>query len=226
MGEQRFMISEASKQVDVEPHVLRYWEEELLLEIPRNEMGHRYFRESDIHLMKTIKYFKEQGFQLKAIKMLLPNLHKFDSIDPDTMMKLKDALNEKIMEMEGKEIVEEGTSLGTQMMAADAGCRELSLDPSDKMENFMAMIQTMISDAIVMNNHAVAEKVSEKVTTSVLREMREAYKRQEEKTEERYKRFDALLRDTQKSRAFAAVTYEPYRKKKKSKFFKKNNVYI
>ena len=29
MGEVRFMISEAAKQVDVESHVLRYWEEEL-----------------------------------------------------------------------------------------------------------------------------------------------------------------------------------------------------
>ena len=29
MGEVRFMISEAAKQVNVESHVLRYWEEEL-----------------------------------------------------------------------------------------------------------------------------------------------------------------------------------------------------
>ena len=28
MGEVRFMISEAAKQVHVESHVLRYWEEE------------------------------------------------------------------------------------------------------------------------------------------------------------------------------------------------------
>ena len=31
MGEVRFMISEAAKQVHVESHVLRYWEEELNL---------------------------------------------------------------------------------------------------------------------------------------------------------------------------------------------------
>ena len=31
MGEVRFMISEAAKQVHVESHVLRYWEEELSL---------------------------------------------------------------------------------------------------------------------------------------------------------------------------------------------------
>ncbi len=30
MGEVRFMISEAAKQVEVETHVLRYWEESLV----------------------------------------------------------------------------------------------------------------------------------------------------------------------------------------------------
>ena len=37
MGEVRFMISEAAKQVHVEAHVLRYWEDELDLKIGRTE---------------------------------------------------------------------------------------------------------------------------------------------------------------------------------------------
>ena len=43
MDEVHYLISDASKKVDVEAHVLRYWEDELGLEIPRNEMGHRYY---------------------------------------------------------------------------------------------------------------------------------------------------------------------------------------
>ena len=50
MGEVRFMISEAAKQVEVESHVLRYWEEELGLTIGRTEMGHRYYTRDDIQL--------------------------------------------------------------------------------------------------------------------------------------------------------------------------------
>ena len=72
--EKRYFISDASKMVDVESHVLRYWEEELLIDIPRNEMGHRYYTDFHIKLLKNIKELKEQGFQLKAIKMLLPEL--------------------------------------------------------------------------------------------------------------------------------------------------------
>ena len=40
MGEVHYMISEAAKRVNVETHVLRYWEEELSLSIGRTEMGH------------------------------------------------------------------------------------------------------------------------------------------------------------------------------------------
>ena len=49
--EKGYMISDASKMLEVENHVLRYWEEELELPIPRNELGHRYYRElSLIHI--------------------------------------------------------------------------------------------------------------------------------------------------------------------------------
>lgn len=69
MNQVRYMISDASKLVEVESHVLRYWEEELELPIARNEMGHRYYTEDDIQLLKHIKILKERGYQLKAIKM-------------------------------------------------------------------------------------------------------------------------------------------------------------
>ena len=72
----RYMISDAANIVNVESHVLRYWEEELELNIPRNEMGHRYYTEENIRLFQHIKELKEQGVQLKAIKMLIPDLEK------------------------------------------------------------------------------------------------------------------------------------------------------
>ena len=60
-----YYISEAAKKVQVESHVLRYWEEELELPIKRNEMGHRCYTEQDI------RQLKEQGLQLKAIRTIL-----------------------------------------------------------------------------------------------------------------------------------------------------------
>ncbi len=74
MGEVRFMISEAAKQVKVESHVLRYWEEELDLEIGRTEMGHRYYTKDDIQLFRCIKKLKDEGMLLKDLKPLIPEL--------------------------------------------------------------------------------------------------------------------------------------------------------
>ena len=66
-----YYISEAAKKVQVESHVLRYWEEELQLPIKRNEMGHRCYTEDDVRRLKEIKALKEQGLQLKAIRTIL-----------------------------------------------------------------------------------------------------------------------------------------------------------
>lgn len=76
MDSKRYMISDAAKMVDVESHVLRYWEDELELPIERNEMGHRCYTEDNIQMFHHIKDLKEQGFQLKAIKVLIPEMEQ------------------------------------------------------------------------------------------------------------------------------------------------------
>ena len=49
MGEVRYMISEAAKKLQVESHVLRYWEDELGLEIGRTD--------TDIIQKRTYSFF-------------------------------------------------------------------------------------------------------------------------------------------------------------------------
>ena len=71
MGEKRYIISDASKMLGVESHVLRYWEEELNVKIPRNEMGHRYYTDNHINLLKNVRDLKNQGYSLRTIKMML-----------------------------------------------------------------------------------------------------------------------------------------------------------
>ena len=58
---QYLMISDAAKEVCVESHVLRYWEEELHLPIKRNEFGHRYYTRDDVECFKKIKNMKDKG---------------------------------------------------------------------------------------------------------------------------------------------------------------------
>lgn len=71
MSDIRYTISEMAKLTDTEPHVLRYWEEELELFVPRNEMGHRYYTEKNLQNFKKIKELKKQGFQLRTIREIM-----------------------------------------------------------------------------------------------------------------------------------------------------------
>ncbi|MBE5961072.1 MAG: MerR family transcriptional regulator [Lachnospiraceae bacterium] len=93
MQETRYMISDASKMIDVKSHVLRYWEGELDLEISRNEMGNRYYRQEDIELLKSVKTLRDKGFELKAIKLLIPKMHKVKELDAKRLFDLRDKLN-------------------------------------------------------------------------------------------------------------------------------------
>ena len=63
MEKVRYMISDAANIVNVESHVLRYWEDELELNVPRNELGHRYYTKENIQEFQRIKELKEQGYK-------------------------------------------------------------------------------------------------------------------------------------------------------------------
>ncbi|KIR03312.1 hypothetical protein P261_02127 [Lachnospiraceae bacterium TWA4] len=71
----------------MEAHVLRYWEEELGIDIPRNEMGHREYLEEHIQMFKKILDMKEDGYQLRAIRAALKkdldNIQTIQAIEKD-----------------------------------------------------------------------------------------------------------------------------------------------
>lgn len=220
MEEVRYMISEAAKLIDVEAHALRNWQKELALPISRNEMEQRYYKESDIQLLKKVKQLREKGFQLKAIKMILSNLSTLDALDPETVLLQKEDLKVTMLFHEDKpEEVKEGISLITE----DEG-HEIKDDSDSKMGQFKAMMNHIVLSALKENNGLLSEEISVNVTDGVIREMNYLMRLQEEKEEERFRRFDSALREYQKGKQMTAATID--KKKKKSKFLTKNKIYI
>ena len=71
MTQTMYSIKEAAKELGVETHALRYWEEELELSIGRNAQGRRIYTEENMQTFKRIKAWKEEGLRLKAIKQLI-----------------------------------------------------------------------------------------------------------------------------------------------------------
>jgi DNA-binding transcriptional MerR regulator len=220
--EVRYMISEVAKQVEVEDHVLRYWQKQLDLPISRNEMKQRYYKDTDIELLKKVKELKERGFQLKAIKMLLknPNMPEMIEMDEKQLLEENQCGKEQIMPEEERQADE---TKETSLVAEEQN-HEIAKDEDSKMNQFKTLLNHIILNALKENNGVLAKEIGINVSDQVIREMNYMMRVQEEKEEERFRKFDAALRDYQKSRMMSAATIE--HKRRKSKFFKKNKIYI
>ena len=70
MEEITYTISQAAKIVGVESYVLRFWEEELLLEIGRNKKGYRAYTNENIAMLQKIKELRKTH-QLRDIRHML-----------------------------------------------------------------------------------------------------------------------------------------------------------
>lgn len=99
----KLSIREAAQKMKVETHVLRFWEEELGLLIPRNEMGHRYYGENELLLLKDVQKLKEKGFSLRAVKILLPETELVNQLDDFGLEILKEELEKRFREDEEAE---------------------------------------------------------------------------------------------------------------------------
>lgn len=217
MSEVHYLISDASKQVDVESHVLRYWEDELQLEIPRNGKSHRYYTELHIRLFQKIKELKEKGYQLKAIEQVLKKMiDGEDEGNPD-----------ELLEQNAVNILKEGNVEGE--MEGEAKIRMLQkkentaiLGNQEKMEQFQQLMNHVIGQAVGQairdNNEVLSQEISRQVNDRMVQEMEYMMRVNDERQEERFKMLDEQLRAYQKEskgKAEAAATRLPFFKKKK-----------
>jgi len=69
--EKRYTISQAAEITGYKPHVLRFYEKEFNLEIPRNKSGHRYFTFKEIEIFEYIKQLQGKGLTNNQIKLIL-----------------------------------------------------------------------------------------------------------------------------------------------------------
>ena len=217
MDETHYSISEAGKLVGVESHVLRYWEDELQLEIPRNGKSHRYYTELHIRLFQKIKELKEKGYQLKAIEQVLKKMiDGEDEGNPDGLLE-QNAVN----------ILKEGNVEGE--MEGEAKIRMLQkkentavLGTQEKMEQFQQLMNHVIGQAVGQairdNNEVLSQEISRQVNDRMVQEMEYMMRVNDERQEERFKMLDEQLRAYQKEskgKAEAAATRLPFFKRKK-----------
>lgn len=201
MKEERYIISDAAKKLSVEPHVLRYWEEELELSINRNEMGHRFYTGRDIHIFEGIKHLKEYGFHLRAIKFLLPDIDRIQTLNNQQLLDLKYELEYKTT----------APAVTTQQPPA-------LTNPDTKMEQFREILTGILRDVM----HGSEQNITKTVTENVSKEMDYMFRQKEEADEERYRTLDETIRSFQQARKESATSLthsNPPKKRGKLNFF-------
>lgn len=219
MQDKELLIHEVAKEMDVEPHVLRYWEEELDLDVKRNERGHRIYTKDDVEKLTYIKFLKEQGLKLKAIKTWMEAEKKGDNhvekkvipiqLGYDERKKDNNAMIEiKERKMTLKEKQEIATKMQDKVENVDI--------TSEKIIKMQQIMQKLFSNVLMENNNILIREITENIRNSVTKdfdyqmryfldeEERREIKRQEmnkelvqkalEKEEEHYRKLDELLR--------------------------------
>lgn len=202
MGEVRFMISEAAKQVHVESHVLRYWEEELELVIGRTEMGHRYYTEDDIQLFCCIKKLKDAGMLLKDLKPLIPELKSTKLKLQKTEAFKKAALKKEAAAAQTASSPAVPSTLTA--VSAPVTASEAEVVPITQLEQVRSLIGDVLTEVVVSNNDTLKKDISKSVTTDVIREMDFLFQAKERQEEEHFRKLDTLIRQQQASRKEAA----------------------
>ena len=218
MSETHYLISDASKKVDVESHVLRYWEEELEMNIPRNEMGHRYYTDFHIRLFKQVKNLKEKGYQLKAIEQVLNKMLEGDeNVDVDEILEknavhiLKEGSTEKLDEKApGLRVLPKPSEEGTVI-------NQEKLDQFQELMNHI--IGNAIGQAMKQSSEAMSSEISRQVSNHMVQELEYMMRVNDEREEDRFKMLDETLRTYQresKGKAEAAATKLPLFRRRKS----------
>ena len=211
MEKVRYMISDAADMVHVETHVLRYWEEELGLSIPRNEMGHRYYTRENIKEFQRIKELKEQGYQLRAIRMILHTGEMEDVASQTDYESKKGDDGEWYVNTMDENSREEDVvapvmrKVGYMQIASPQRVTKqepAGLSPEERMEQFRELMSDIVGQAIANNNEALSEQIGKDVQERVLKEMNYLMREQDEAQEERYRKLDAAIRGSIRRRPF------------------------
>lgn len=198
-AEKIYMISDAAKQVKVEAHVLRYWEEELELPVKRNEMGHRFYTEEDLELFRRIKDLKEKGIQLKGIKSILKNGGLMDPAQTFADS-IKGENGTEGNELEKRHVVM--VKKGEFLPVTEKSFPIHEESREQKSLRLQQLLKEMISEAVSSNNREIYHDMKEGILKELdyqfrLQEEREETREKERmlREEEHFKQIDELLRE-------------------------------
>lgn len=194
------MIKDAAKNLGVESHVLRYWEEELGIEIKRNSMGHRYYDERDIKMFHEVKELRDRGFSLKDIKEGIERQrNQLKPVKQVVVEEIKgeglNGLEDKLARVAEKEEANKAPEESNELKIVDFKTAQLQ-----------TMMNKIVANALNENKDIITSSIKSELTSDVMRQFDTVMREKEEKEEERYRKLDETIRNLQRSNEEVAAT--------------------
>lgn len=225
------MIKDAARMLDVEAHVLRYWEEELGLTIKRNSMGHRYYDEKDILIFKNVQELKRRGLSLKDIRDGIEKARtekengeekKNDDVcKVNDIQEIDDTKKDGDISKNDDSFVNDFSPLSDIVKnKQDNEKNQSEIKVVDfKMAQLQSVMNKVIANALRENKEIITASIKEEITGDVMKQFDTVMREKEEREEKRFKKLDEYLRDLQRANMEAAAAKEKrfFRKRIKQK---------
>ncbi|MBR5850107.1 MAG: MerR family transcriptional regulator [Alistipes sp.] len=118
-----YSMGEVSEMFDVNPSLLRYWEEQFpMLKPKRNRKGNRHYTPQDLELIKTIYHLvKERGMKIEGAKRALREQSRSGEVQRNTeLMERLQRIRALLEEVREDLKAEEGELISDEEMAESA----------------------------------------------------------------------------------------------------------
>lgn len=169
-------------------------------------MGHRYYTKENIAEFQRIKELKEQGYQLKAIRMIVHN-GPIEGLTAEAPLPVGQA---PLSAGAAATIPQPVQPVAAQMAAVAQPVQPVApqqlpvknttespqsiLNNTDKMAQFTELMTEIVGKALAANNEELGQSISEEVGKQVIKEMNYLMREREEAEEDRFRRLDAAIR--------------------------------
>ena len=172
-------------------------EDELGLDVPRNELGHRYYTRDNIKQFLRIKELKEKGYQLRAIRDMLHSDAHGEPVNPsDTASGGKSVQPVNYPNIADQAVKQEmsgyNPAYNDELDRYNHTYRSRTAD--ERMDEFRELMSNIVGRAIALNNEELSQQISTEVQERILKEMNYLMREQDIAQEERYKKLDAAIR--------------------------------
>ncbi|HLR20414.1 MAG TPA: MerR family transcriptional regulator [Tissierellaceae bacterium] len=165
-----YSISEAAEITGYAPHVLRYYEKEFNMDIPRKNSNHRYYTYKEIELLQYIKDLKDKGFNNKQINLIINSPEELMSNESNNSLNvLNDNIDTSSIGIEISKVIEDRffEKLSKYLSMRNEDTEDVIDSLKDEIIALRTEINSKERDVLICENAKLKMKIKEKTYENI-----------------------------------------------------------